>query len=63
MLINGAWSAGLAAGIKAGKRWNKWIGWIAGVALTVMLYALFFPVIELLEGRMCQIEPLMEECD
>ena len=53
---------GLFGGIKASDRWNAWVGWMAGLAICIALGAFLFPVIELLEARMCQIEPLMEDC-
>ncbi len=53
---------GLFAGMKAGEKWNKWIGWLVGLAVCFAVYAFFFPVIEPLEGKMCRIDPLMEDC-
>ncbi len=62
ILVNAAWIAGVFAGVKAGQRWNKWIGWLVGTGVAFALYAFFFPVLGLLEERMCQIDPQLEDC-
>jgi hypothetical protein len=54
--------AGIFAGVKAADRWNNWAGWVVGILVCFAVYAFFFPVIELLQEKMCRIDPLMEDC-
>ena len=62
VLTTGMFVGAIWLGIKAGERWNKWAGWAAFIATFVAFTAFFFPVVNLLQDRMCEMRPLMEDC-
>jgi Na+-transporting NADH:ubiquinone oxidoreductase subunit NqrB len=54
--------ASIWIGVKAAQRWNKITGWIIGLGSLVVLFAMFYPVVELIERRGCELNPDFEDC-
>ena len=53
---------GLQAGIWAGDRWKTWIGWVLGLFVVFVGFSMFYPVIDLIDERGCQLNPDFEDC-
>jgi len=53
---------GLQSGIWAGRKWRPMVGWLAGILIVLVGFSMFYPVIELIDQRGCQLNPDFEDC-
>ena len=58
-----SFGSGIFVGVKVANKANKWWGWVAGLTTFVIVGVLLASATLAIDGRICELDELSEECD